>query len=58
MCPDEIVTEFPQLRLADVSAAVAYYHDNRELIDRQINESVEGADGRGVHPTSDLLLLD
>ena len=58
MCPDEIVMEFPQLSLVDVYAAVAYYHDNRELIDRQINESVEGTDGRGVHPTSNLLLLD
>lgn len=41
MCPDEIVTEFPQLSLADVHAALAYYHDNRELIDRQIKESGE-----------------
>ncbi|MEX1027036.1 MAG: DUF433 domain-containing protein [Candidatus Paceibacterota bacterium] len=41
MCPDEIVTEFPQLSLADVHAALAYYHDNRDLIDRQIKESSE-----------------
>lgn len=41
MCPDEIVTEFPQLSLADVHAGLAYYHDNRELIDGQIRESGE-----------------
>ena len=39
MSPDELVTEFPQLTLADVYAALAYYHDNRESIDRQIDES-------------------
>jgi uncharacterized protein (DUF433 family) len=41
MSPYEIVTEFPQLSLADVHAALAYYHDNQELIDRQIRESNE-----------------
>lgn len=36
--PDQIVTDFPQLSLADVYAALAYYHDRREEIDRQIRE--------------------
>jgi uncharacterized protein (DUF433 family) len=39
--PDEIVAEFPQLSLADVYAALAYYHDHREEIDRQIREDDE-----------------
>jgi hypothetical protein len=41
MSPDEVVAEFPQLSLADVHAALAYYHDNQQLIDRQIRESCE-----------------
>lgn len=36
--PDQIVTDFPQLSLADVYAALAYYHDNRDEIDRQMRE--------------------
>lgn len=43
MSPDELVTEFPQLSLADVYAALAYYHDNRESIDQQIDESQQFA---------------
>jgi uncharacterized protein (DUF433 family) len=39
MSPDEVVTEFPQVGLADVYAALAYYHDNQQLIDEQIRES-------------------
>jgi hypothetical protein len=33
---DEIVSSFPQLSLADVYAALAYYHDHREEIDNQM----------------------
>lgn len=42
--PDEIVCKFPQLSLAGVHAALAYYHDHREAIDRQIAESEAFAD--------------
>ncbi len=34
--PDEIVTEFPLLTLADVHAALAYYFDHQAEIDAQI----------------------
>ena len=34
--PDQIVSDFPQLSLADVYGALTYYHDHREEIDRQI----------------------
>ena len=34
--PDEIVSSYPQLSLADVHAALAYYYDHREEIDEQI----------------------
>jgi len=39
--PDEIIAGYPQLSLADIYAALAYYHDNQAVIDRQIKESEE-----------------
>jgi uncharacterized protein (DUF433 family) len=36
--PDEVVSHYPQLTLADVYAALAYYHDHREAIDTDIRE--------------------
>lgn len=36
--PEEIVTGYPHLSLADVHAALAYY-DHREAIDRQMQDS-------------------
>ena len=44
MSPDQLVTEFPQLGLADVHAALAYYYDNRAAIDNQIKNSRQFAD--------------
>lgn len=38
MSPDEIVASYPQLTLADVHAALAYYHDHRADVDTQIRE--------------------
>ena len=37
--PEEIVTDFPQLTLADIYAALAYYHDHRQAVDQQIGEA-------------------
>ncbi len=34
--PDEIVTNFPQLTLADVHAALAYYWDNPQEIQQEM----------------------
>jgi uncharacterized protein (DUF433 family) len=39
--PDEIVSHYPQLTLADVYAALTYYHDHREEIERFIQEGKE-----------------
>ena len=39
--PDEIVTRFPQLSLADVYAALTYYWDHREEMERQKVEDRE-----------------
>jgi uncharacterized protein (DUF433 family) len=36
MSPEEIVSEFPHITLADVCAALAYYHDHREAINAEI----------------------
>jgi uncharacterized protein (DUF433 family) len=41
---DEIVAEFPQLSLSAVYSALAYYHDHRDEIERQIREGEELAD--------------
>lgn len=39
--PEQIVADFPQLTLADVYAALAYYLDHREEIQRQAKEDEE-----------------
>jgi uncharacterized protein (DUF433 family) len=38
MSPDEIVSSYPSITLADVHAALAYYYENREQIDASIRE--------------------
>jgi uncharacterized protein (DUF433 family) len=38
---DEIVSDFPQLSLSDVYAALAFYHDHREEIDKDIRDDRE-----------------
>src|SRR5262245_30422632 len=39
--PEEIIAAFPQLTLADVHAALAYYCDHRDEIQRQAKEDEE-----------------
>jgi uncharacterized protein (DUF433 family) len=36
MTPEAIVSEYPHLTLADIYAALAYYHDHREAINSEI----------------------
>jgi uncharacterized protein (DUF433 family) len=36
MSPDDIVSDLPHLTLADIHAALAYYHDHREAINAEI----------------------
>lgn len=38
MSPDEIIYHHPSITLADVYAALSYYHDHREDIRQQIEE--------------------
>jgi uncharacterized protein (DUF433 family) len=42
--PEEIVAAFPQLSLADVYAALAYYLDHRDEIEQQMKEAEEFVD--------------
>ena len=44
MTPDEIVAQYTELSLADVHAAMAYYWDNREAIDKQMKDADEFVD--------------
>jgi uncharacterized protein (DUF433 family) len=44
MTPDEIVFEYPTITLSDVHAALAYYFDHRDELDREILESEEFAE--------------
>lgn len=39
--PDAILAAFPHITLADIHAALAYYHDHREVIDQQIRDADE-----------------
>ena|SRR5436305_5037587 len=44
LSPDEIVSQHPGLTLGDVHAALTYYWDHREEIDKSIQEDREFAD--------------
>jgi uncharacterized protein (DUF433 family) len=41
MTPDEILQAYPTITLADVHAALTYYWDHREEIDRHIKDDAE-----------------
>lgn len=43
LSPDEIVSQYPSITLADVYAALAYYHDHLEEIRQQIWEGEDSA---------------
>jgi uncharacterized protein (DUF433 family) len=53
LSPEEIVAAYPQLKLADVHAALAFYFDNQLEMDRLINadaqyvEQMQAAAGAG-----------
>jgi uncharacterized protein (DUF433 family) len=39
LSPEQIVSDFPQLTLADVHSALAYYFDHREDIERDMRDA-------------------
>lgn len=41
--PDEVLVAYPRVTIADVYAALAYYHDHRDEIDREIAEDLRFA---------------
>jgi uncharacterized protein (DUF433 family) len=50
--PEEIITDFKQLTLADVHAALAYYHDHREVIEAEVRaERAEADQMKLSHPS-------
>jgi uncharacterized protein (DUF433 family) len=55
MSPDEIVSEYPSITLADVHAALAYYYENRERIDADIDASKRYAAGMRAKAVPSLL---
>jgi uncharacterized protein (DUF433 family) len=48
MSPDEIVIAYPQLSLADVHGALAFYHDHRVEMDQLIQQDAEFVAGMMV----------
>jgi uncharacterized protein (DUF433 family) len=49
---DEIVSRYPHLTLADVYAALAFYHDHRTQIDAEMTAGQELVDEmRRLHPS-------
>jgi len=41
MSPEEIVSDYPQLTVASVHAALAYFFDNRDAIEQEMSEANE-----------------
>ena len=50
MAPEEIALEYPHLTLAQVHAALTYYHVNREEIETDLAEEQAAAVGRNENP--------
>ena len=50
---EEIVLQYPYLTLAEVHSALAYYHDHRDEIDRELaDETAEAETSRREQPES------
>ncbi|OQX96080.1 hypothetical protein B6I21_02125 [candidate division KSB1 bacterium 4572_119] len=41
---DEIILQYPMLTFSDVYAALAYYHDNKKIIDKDITDEHKFSD--------------
>lgn len=56
--PEEIIEHYPGLTLGQVHAALAYYYDHKEAMDRQIDEDRRQIEeGRQLWVTSQARLL-
>lgn len=45
MTPDAIVSDIPSITLSDVHAALAYYHDNIDLIRQEMQREIDAIEG-------------
>jgi uncharacterized protein (DUF433 family) len=55
LSPDEIVAQFPQITLADVYAALAYYHDHQTDIRESMRQDEKYAEAMRAKTPSKLL---
>ena len=53
---EEIVLQYPYLTLAEVHSALAYYHDHREEIDRELEAERGEAEAARIEQPSSLVL--
>jgi uncharacterized protein (DUF433 family) len=51
LSPDEIVSQYPTITLADVYAALAYYHDHLQEIRQQIRVGNKKLSSMGAYST-------
>ena len=58
LSPDEIVSQFPGLTLADVCAALTYYHDHREEIHQHMRDAEVFVEAFKQHYPAKILDLD
>jgi uncharacterized protein (DUF433 family) len=42
--PEQLHEQFPHLRIAQIYAALTYYHDHKDEVDRQVEESIQLVD--------------
>jgi hypothetical protein len=55
--PEEIVHQYPYLKLGEVYSALAYYFDHTEEIDSELEaEKKEAEESKKANPTSPVLL--
>ncbi|MEK6673367.1 MAG: DUF433 domain-containing protein [Nitrospirota bacterium] len=38
MCPDDIVNDYPHLRLEQIHDAMSYYYENKNILDKKYRE--------------------
>lgn len=53
---EEIIRQYPHLTAAEVHAALAYYHDHRDVIDRELATEVAALDAADQQAPTNLHL--
>src|SRR5258708_10599573 len=52
MSPEEIRVAYPHLTLAQIYAALSYYHDHKEELDGQMEQTARAAEAVRAHSSS------